>query len=85
MHITYRSVLHHDLEFAVALLRLPARHKMQQMVALGLPAFFLALFTAQLDAARDEERAVCRWVVHLLIWHVSTSRHCVDKIHYEIP
>ena len=54
---------------------------MQQMVALGLPAFFLAFLTAQLDAARDEERAVCRWVVHLLIWHVSTLKHCADKIH----
>tara|TARA_X000000368_G_C22727456_1_gene577960 strand:- start:349 stop:513 length:165 start_codon:yes stop_codon:yes gene_type:complete len=54
---------------------------MQQMVALGLPAFFLALFTTKLDAARDEERAVCRWVVHLLIWHVSTLKTLCRQIH----
>ena len=49
----------------MALLALPARHEVQQVHALGDLARLLALLAAQLDAARREEGALRRGVLHL--------------------
>ena len=57
--------LHHDVELAVALGALPGRDQVEEMDALGLLAVLLALFAAELDAARDEERAAGGGVAHL--------------------
>ncbi len=49
----------------MALLTLPGRHEVEHVDALVGLAVLLALFAAELDGARDEERAAGGGVAHL--------------------